>query len=81
MCARGRYEIVEGFEDEAARRLEDLCFAAKSQVFASESVTEFATRSQAHQELLEEAVEGYVMSGVHSKVCCAERVCGFEVGL
>jgi len=62
------YEIIEGFETEAARRLEDQCFNAKSWVFGTEAAQEFASRSGAHAELVEEAVEGYVMHGVHSKV-------------
>ena len=62
------YEIIEGFEEEAARRLEELCFNAKSHIFAVESVQEYSGRTMAHGELVEEAVEGYVMSGVHGKV-------------
>lgn len=62
------YEIIEGFETEAARRLEDQCFNAKSWVFGTDKAQEFASQSAAHTELIEEAVEGYVMRGVHSKV-------------
>jgi len=62
------YEIVEGFEMNAAKRLEDLCNNAKMRVFDVPAVVEFINQGTSYQELMEEAIEGYVMSAVHNKV-------------
>jgi len=62
------YEIVEGWEEQVGRHCEEMCHRAKDLVFGISSVNHYASGGAAHLEIVEEAVESYVMGGVHDKV-------------
>eukprot|EP00656_Telonema_subtile_P053876 TRINITY_DN7888_c0_g1_i2.p1 TRINITY_DN7888_c0_g1~~TRINITY_DN7888_c0_g1_i2.p1 ORF type:complete len:325 (+),score=70.44 TRINITY_DN7888_c0_g1_i2:184-1158(+) len=62
------YEIVEGWEQEVGLHCDEMCHRAKDLVFEVSSVNHYSSGCAAHMELIEEAVESYVMGGVHDKI-------------
>eukprot|EP00658_Telonema_sp_P-2_P045381 TRINITY_DN3332_c0_g1_i3.p1 TRINITY_DN3332_c0_g1~~TRINITY_DN3332_c0_g1_i3.p1 ORF type:complete len:274 (-),score=60.61 TRINITY_DN3332_c0_g1_i3:1107-1928(-) len=62
------YEIVEGWENDVGRHCGEMCSRSKDLVFHVSSVNHYASSCRAHVELIEEAVESYVMGGVHDKI-------------
>lgn len=62
------YEIVEGWEEQVGRYCDHMVHRAKDLVFGVSAVRHYAVGCDAHMELIEEAVESYVMGGVHDKI-------------